>query len=266
MRLPNVQSKRVKLRAPALSADGVRSLEMHDPRVAAQRTHGTLLEPSHDLQCPVLDEGLRAESLRLAHRLFLQPRNDSIRAVVFCPADGTDASFEVCARVGATLAGQAVGTVCLVDADTRAPRLHRYFGVANAEGGGFATFVSLNDASGLHAYLHRDSNLWFMPAGLIKRESSPVVSYDQLKGCISKLRAEFDYVLLQSPSVTEQDDAISLGRLSDGVVLVIDEQLTKRTVALKAKEKLVSNHIRMLGAVLNNRSFPIPDAIYRRFC
>jgi len=45
--------------------------------------------------------------------------------------------------------------------------------------------------------------------------------------------------------------------------LVVEANLTRREVARKAKESLESANVRLLGAVLNNRTFPIPETIYR---
>jgi Mrp family chromosome partitioning ATPase len=39
---------------------------------------------------------------------------------------------------------------------------------------------------------------------------------------------------------------------------------TRRETARKAKESLESAKVKLLGAVLNKRTFPIPEALYRK--
>ena len=50
----------------------------------------------------------------------------------------------------------------------------------------------------------------------------------------------------------------------DGAVLVIRANDTRREAALRAKETVLSFDAELLGAVLVNRTFPVPEAIYRR--
>jgi Mrp family chromosome partitioning ATPase len=54
------------------------------------------------------------------------------------------------------------------------------------------------------------------------------------------------------------------GRLADGVVLVIEAHATRREAARKAKETIEASNIKLLGAVFNKRTFPIPEALYNR--
>jgi Mrp family chromosome partitioning ATPase len=48
------------------------------------------------------------------------------------------------------------------------------------------------------------------------------------------------------------------------VVVVVGAHSTRRETARKAKESLDAAHVHLLGTVLNNRTFPIPEALYRR--
>jgi Mrp family chromosome partitioning ATPase len=55
-----------------------------------------------------------------------------------------------------------------------------------------------------------------------------------------------------------------LGRFADGIVLVLQSNATRREAALKAKESFEVASVRLLGAVLNKRTFPIPQNLYQR--
>ena len=80
---------------------------------------------------------------------------------------------------------------------------------------------------------------------------------------IRDLRDEFAYVLISAPPVGLYGDAALLGQMADGVVLVLEANSTRRVAALKAKQPLDAAKVRLLGIVLNNRTFPIPEKIYR---
>jgi hypothetical protein len=58
--------------------------------------------------------------------------------------------------------------------------------------------------------------------------------------------------------------AKSLYERCDGAVLVITANHTRREAALRAKDVLNSWNVEMLGTVLDRRTFPVPESIYRR--
>jgi len=58
--------------------------------------------------------------------------------------------------------------------------------------------------------------------------------------------------------------AMMFGGLLDGVVLVIKANSSRRDSARDAVQELRSANVRVLGAVLNKRTFPIPERIYKR--
>jgi Mrp family chromosome partitioning ATPase len=71
-------------------------------------------------------------------------------------------------------------------------------------------------------------------------------------------------VLIDAPPLTRYSDAIALGQLTDGFVLVLEANSTRREAALKVSENLRAAHIQVLGAVLNKRTFPIPESLYNK--
>jgi hypothetical protein len=81
---------------------------------------------------------------------------------------------------------------------------------------------------------------------------------------LAELRRSFDYTLIHGRASGTCTEAALLGSLCDGVVLVVEANSTRRVTAQKVKERLHSANARLLGAVLSQRTFPIPQAIYRR--
>ena len=80
----------------------------------------------------------------------------------------------------------------------------------------------------------------------------------------AELRESFDYVLVSAPPVNRETEATRIGQLSDGVVLIVEANHTRRETVRRAKERLESAQVRILGAVLDQRTFPIPEGLYRR--
>jgi Mrp family chromosome partitioning ATPase len=81
---------------------------------------------------------------------------------------------------------------------------------------------------------------------------------------LAELRQYFEYVLIDAPALTLGSDGIVLARAAEGVVLVLKANASRREAARKAVQDLQNAGARILGAVLNQRTFPIPQAIYTK--
>lgn len=208
-----------------------------------------------------LGKAAHEEALKLVQRMFVFPNSHSPRAVVFSSVQGNGSS-EICCRAGEVLAAQGSGSVCLVDANLRAPLLHELLGVRKFPGLLDATIKSgpIKDFTVRIA----DGDLWLLPSGSPDAEAQGPFVSERLRSRIAELRDEFAYVLIDAPAIGSNDDAVVLGQMADGVVLVLEANSTRRETARRAKESLESANVTLLGAVLNNRTFPIPEALYRK--
>jgi len=78
------------------------------------------------------------------------------------------------------------------------------------------------------------------------------------------MRKDFTVILIDAPPINTHADAALLGSMADGVVMILQANQTRREAAERAKEILDAGGVRVLGAVLNKRTFPIPEFLYRR--
>jgi Mrp family chromosome partitioning ATPase len=69
---------------------------------------------------------------------------------------------------------------------------------------------------------------------------------------------------VRAPLGANASDACFLGRLTGSAVLVIEANNTRRDTAARVKLQLEQNGVTVLGAVLNNRTFPIPQSLYSK--
>ena len=182
--------------------------------------------------------------------------------VVFTAVEKSTGCTSICAGAAEVLAAQVEAPVCVVDANLRRPGLHLCFGKENLKG---LTDSVFNPGS-IRTFVLKlpGSNLCLLPCGSMTSQLSAVMKAEHLEARIKELRKEFAYILIDSPPVSEHTDAILLGRLADGAVLVLESNATRREVARIAKEDLESARVRVLGAVLNKRTFPIPQFLYDR--
>lgn len=181
------------------------------------------------------------ELTKLVQRVFLSTGISLPRVVVFSAAERGNGCSWICARTGEILSSQTEGPVCLVDANLRTPALHKSLSVTSR------------------------GNLHLLPCARFSSDTNQLLSPDRLQERISELKAEFNYILIDAPPVNLYADAVVLGRMSDGLVMVLEANATRRETARKAKESLEAAGVPLLGAVLNKRTYPIPSFLYNRF-
>jgi succinoglycan biosynthesis transport protein ExoP len=196
----------------------------------------------------------------LAQQVFLVPGADAPRTVVFTSTESASGCSWVCAHLGQVLAGRVGGSVCLVDANLYAPGLHQQFGVENQIGLSNA-LTQLDPIRGFVQPLNLP-NLWLLSSGTAGTQG---LASDRMRLRIAELRKEFDFVLIDTAAMSVSNDAISLGSFSDGVVMVLKANASRRETARQAIQDLQGGNAKVLGAVLNQRTFPIPDTIYKKF-
>jgi len=85
-----------------------------------------------------------------------------------------------------------------------------------------------------------------------------------MQGVLLKAKEAYDIVLIDTPSLNEYKDGFIMSAFIDGITLVIDEGKTRREIIKRAFGFFGDNESKILGAVLNRRSFVIPKAIYDR--
>jgi capsular exopolysaccharide synthesis family protein len=209
-----------------------------------------------------LDDVTQEETLRLVQSIFLAAGPTPPRVVMFAAIDSGSGCSEVCAQTAEVLASNVAGSVCLVDANLRAPSLPEFFGVSNHHG--LADSLRATGSIREFAKKLRAPNLFLLSCGSLAADSTTLINSELMKARVAELRKEFDYVLIDSPPLNIYSDGIVLGQLSDGVVVVLEANSTRREAALRVAEGLRAKRVRVLGAVLNKRTFPIPDSLYHR--
>jgi protein-tyrosine kinase len=238
---------------------------LESPALAPEPEPQRMPEPDLGPSTPALGVAgpVREEIAKLALNLFLLPGAQNPRHVVFAGIESGAGCSWMCARVGEVLASQISGSVCVVDCNLRSPGLHKQFGVDNH----FGLSDSLLQLNPVHQYVQQLSrkNLWLLSCGAATEDWHEKVASDRLEFRLKELRAAFDYVLMDVAPMNVCNDGVVLGSAADGIVLILKANSTRREATQKALQELKTANIRTLGAVLNQRTFPIPERIYHWF-
>jgi hypothetical protein len=113
-------------------------------------------------------------------------------------------------------------------------------------------------------YREKESTLYVCPVSPNVVLTHHVFDSPTIVDLWSRLKEQFDLVIVDSPPATTSPDGIAISRHVDGVVLVLEAEKTRWPVAIKAKETIEKHGGKLLGVVFNKRQYYIPEFIYKR--
>lgn len=177
------------------------------------------------------------------------------RIIVITSANPGDGKTTVACNLALALAeiGPSVLTqsVLLIDGDLRRPRLHEIFGVYNKWGLTDLLEGKTPPGGSEGMAKTRFRNLFLLPSGSPPSNISGLLHSPRAVGFFNRVREEFHTVIIDAPPMLNLPDARVLGRLADGVVLVVRSADTRWYAAAAAERRLTEDGTRVLGTILN---------------
>jgi capsular exopolysaccharide synthesis family protein len=178
------------------------------------------------------------------------------RVVVVTSIDVLEGKTTTLTNLGIA-AAESKQRVLLIDADLRRPRVHALVNLPNRWG--LADMLQRGDfARSVHETPLKDltrrtgiPNLWVLPTGPVGAGTVSFLYSSELRILLQRFREEFDLILIDTPPMLYADARV-LGRVSDGVVLVVRANTKSREELKAAHLKLVQDQIPVLGTILND--------------
>jgi capsular exopolysaccharide synthesis family protein len=178
--------------------------------------------------------------------LFSAERRD---AHVFLVTSATMGEGKTTTAVNLAVAlALAERSVILVSGDLRRPRVFEVIGVRNEPGlldvlmGTYKvdSAIAQTKVPGLRA----------LPSGGVSPAPSEMIASNQMKKAVAELRDLAEFIVIDSPPLLVSD-ALIMGPLTDGVLLVVDAEATSPTAVDHAVDQFEHAGVHVLGAVLN---------------
>ena len=194
-------------------------------------------------------EDFAREQIRgLVQRVFFASVGRPVTQVVFSGAEPHTDVAGLCDQVGQALALETSAHIAVVGREMTA-ELPSWCG-------GRAAIKSWSRQTAV--------NLWRVPGFGLRECSEESGTGRYWISRLAELRKEFEYAVIEGPAAGISSEAALLGQLTDGIILVLGAHNTRRATARKIKETLEAAQSRILGTVLRERRFPVPERIYRR--
>jgi capsular exopolysaccharide synthesis family protein len=242
-----------------------KSREVAEPRVVRS---GVAIEPEAEsgfVEAPEIDFQLNQELEGLRERLELELPRTGRRVFMLASSVEGEGASTVALHLARIMARSPTEKVLLVDGDlSDTPES------LSALAGGEIPRPGLVELLDGRLDLHRailataEPNLHFLPAGAEPVRPLDLFASERMRHFVEDTGELYRHVLIDCPPVLDHTEVPVLGALTEGVVLVIRAHRTRREIVQRSLSVLKASRCRVLGVVLNQRRYPIPEFLYRR--
>lgn len=160
----------------------------------------------------------------------------------------TNAGAGLVAANLAVAMAQAGHQTLVMDCNLRSPEQHLLFGLPNR---GITEY--LVSATSFTDFVQHTAqqNLQLLTAGTAVLNPVETLLSVPMKKLLNDVKAAYDVIILCVPVTGNTSDAIALGTLTDGAVLVIADKEDRVETALRTKESFIQADVDILGCILN---------------
>jgi capsular exopolysaccharide synthesis family protein len=224
------------------------------PALTSQEAPCTTLGPA------VWQHDRAADSFRrlLPHLLYSSQRAARPRVIAVTSAThGEGRTFVACNL--ATALAQSGRKVLLIDGDRINPRLHEIFGVDNESG--FTELILHQPgrpgaAASDTVWSTGVQNLFVSPGGRGMARLATLAHDPRMPAVLDRLCCHFDMILIDTPPVFSDGEALALGQQSDGVLFVVRPS---QDLFAGAVEQCLKHGLPLIGKIVNGGDLPLQE-------
>ncbi len=197
---------------------------------------------------PDTSESEAFRTLRTALALNDRPTH---RLVVTSSEPG-DGKTTVLANLAIACA-QAKKRTLLIDADLRRPGLSTLLNLRGMDGLSMVIrgHGSVVDQATAHIRASGLDGLDILPAGTRPSDAAELLAHPRFAELLAWAETVYDQILIDSPPTLAASDTAIIGRLCDGVLLVVQPEKNRRRLVMRAAESLAVVKIPLLGIIIN---------------
>jgi capsular exopolysaccharide synthesis family protein len=195
-------------------------------------------------------DSVPAEQYRIlgmkVHQACLQ---QNARILMVTSSAGGEGKSMTAINMATALAGLAEGSVLLVDADMRRPRLHEYLDTPLSSESGFHDLL-LRPDDDISKYILDFENLHVILGSAPTANPIAVLASPKIRTLFDRLKQKFQFIVVDAPPTLPIADSHILSGLCDKVLFVVRSRKTPRELFQHAVESFDAANL--IGAVLND--------------
>ena len=195
----------------------------------------------------------------LADQLYLLVRDKNIKTILISGVTPGDGASDVSYSLARYFSSEIGRKVLYVETDMR-KRGRRSSKQPLAQG--LAEYIA-EGMSFDQTILHPEGGTDVVKAGRSKLNPLTLLGSPRMAEFTAAAVKKYDLVIFDAPPFNICQDAALLAPTVDAAVIVVRDGYTRRQAAKAALERLLEVKAEIIGAVLNNRKYPLPKFIYR---
>lgn len=189
-----------------------------------------------------------SEAYRMLRTNILFSKVDGDLKTILFTSSGPGEGKSVSAANTALAISQSGKKVILLDCDLRKPVQHLMFG----RGVKGLTNVLFGEMPIQDAIQETEQkNLYLVTSGPLPPNPSEILGSSKMDRLLNSLKAQADYLIIDSPPVLTVSDTCVLASKTDGVILVLGAGIVRPEMAQQSKEALERAQGSLLGVMIN---------------
>ena len=200
---------------------------------------------------PETEGAVREAYQTLRTGLLFSRKSPAQNVVLFTSAGPQEGKSCTTINLARTVAS-AGERVVVLDCDLRRPTVHQRLALDRDRG--ITNYILSSDGEDWSKYVKpTDSpNMFAMTCGPIPPNPAEVFAHERFKTLLAQLRAQFDWVFIDSPPVVSLADAVILAAVSDMIAFVIKHNENDKDLIRRCILNIRRVNPNVIGAVLNN--------------
>ena len=193
---------------------------------------------------------LGAEKFRLLRaRLRNLRERGQLQKLVITSAVPSEGKTLVAMNLAVCLAKHTDEKILLLEGDLRKPMLGEHLGIKTLPGVG-EWWASAEEPVDKFIYRFDDLQLWILPAGSAPENPVNILQSARFLELYKQLSTCFDWIIIDAPPLLPMADVSFWSRHADGLLLVVREGTTPKTILQKGLDTL--DNPKVIGVVLND--------------
>jgi capsular exopolysaccharide synthesis family protein len=207
-------------------------------------------------QQSVFSEGYRVVRTALTY-CWPEQATRTILVTSTAPGEGKTLTSVNLALTLASLGGK----VLLVDCDMRKPQTHALLRVKRVPGLSDVLVGKAKPSDAVQSLPYMS----FLSAGTHAPSPADLLTTHTMRVFLDALKGRFDWIVLDTPPVGAVSEALVLGSLTDGVIVVAGAEMVPRKAVAHTVERIGETGCRVLGVILNRAQVNKHSYYYGRY-